>query len=83
MSAYYLLTPDFRNSVPESWEGFDLRGMSAGSRFRGCDKCGVQLKPCEAAVNQCPNCLGPLPEFVVTKQDLAVAVMVRHGIIVE
>lgn len=85
MSAVYSIHfPEFRNSVPDSWRGFDLRGKGVGSKFFGCAKCGVQLQHCEAAVNQCPNCLGKLSEFTVTKEDVASASKVsNHGLIVE
>lgn len=69
-SRHRTLPPELRQSFPPIWEGFDLRGMKLGESFMGCRKCGVQMESGYVCYSECPNCLGGLGIFRVTKDDL-------------
>ena len=72
-----IIPAEERNGLPELWRGFDLREMKRGDRFVGCEKCGVQMRVGYVPVNQCPNCIGKLDEFVVTEADVRAAALVK------
>lgn len=67
---HQIIDPERRNQFPKRWKGFDLSGFKCRDIFYGCEKCGVQTVACAVSIAQCPNCLGDMFQYRVTKQDL-------------
>ena len=79
---YRVLPPDLRNTFPEIWRGFDLRGLKLDQEFFGCEKCGVQMNAGGAGTaccTQCPNCIQTMEVFRVTQADLDAAASTNEG----